>query len=52
MSDKFAALGLAPILLQTLNEIGYQEPTPIQSEAIPHLLAGARCNGASANRHR
>ena len=40
MSDKFAALGLSPILLQTLNEIGYQEPTPIQSEAIPHLLAG------------
>ena len=40
MSDKFAALGLSPILLQTLNEIGYQEPTPIQTEAIPHLLAG------------
>ena len=36
----FAALGLAPALLETLAALGYEEPTPIQLEAIPPLLAG------------
>jgi len=40
MTSTFAALGLAPALLETLQQIGYREPTPIQREAIPHLLAG------------
>jgi ATP-dependent RNA helicase DeaD len=38
--DGFAALGLASGLLATLTELGYEEPTPIQREAIPPLLAG------------
>ena len=40
MTSAFEALGLAPILLKTLKEIGYRQPTPIQREAIPHLLVG------------
>ena len=40
MTNSFAALGLAPFLLETLTEIGYQTPTPIQIAAVPHLLAG------------
>ena len=40
MTNSFAALGLAPFLLETLTEIGYQTPTPIQIAGIPHLLAG------------
>ena len=40
MTSAFEALGLAPILLKTLEEIGYRQPTPIQREAIPHLLVG------------
>lgn len=36
----FAALGVAPELRKTLAELGYEEPTPIQREAIPLLLAG------------
>lgn len=40
MTSTFEALGLAPILLKTLEEIGYRQPTPIQREAIPHLLVG------------
>lgn len=40
MTVTFQELGLAPVLLETLEEIGYAEPTPIQLEAIPHLLAG------------
>src|SRR6267142_2239171 len=36
----FKALGLHPHLVQATREIGYTEPTPIQAEAIPHILAG------------
>jgi ATP-dependent RNA helicase DeaD len=36
----FAALGLAAPLVQGLTALGYEEPTPIQREAIPPLLAG------------
>ena len=36
----FAELGLAPDILTTLDELGYTEPTPIQEQAIPELLAG------------
>jgi ATP-dependent RNA helicase DeaD len=36
----FKALGLAPEVQQALDELGYAEPTPIQEQAIPELLAG------------
>jgi len=36
----FAALGLAAPLLQALETLGYQTPTPIQTQAIPAVLAG------------
>jgi ATP-dependent RNA helicase DeaD len=36
----FKDLGLSPELLQTLEELGYTKPTPIQEQAIPELLAG------------
>src|SRR5688500_11033512 len=36
----FAALGLRAELLSCLTELGYEEPTPVQREAIPPLLAG------------
>jgi ATP-dependent RNA helicase DeaD len=39
-SPSFAALGLDAALLTTLDTLGYEEPTPIQREAIPPLLAG------------
>ena len=44
----FAALGLSPQLLQALEQLGYEEPTPIQREAIPHLLRGADLLGQAA----
>ena len=37
----FAALGLEPRLLSALKDAGYTEPTPIQTAAIPKILAGA-----------
>ncbi len=36
----FDTLGLAPDLLETVAREGYTEPTPIQSAAIPLVLAG------------
>lgn len=36
----FRDLNLAAPLLQALDQIGYETPTPIQSQAIPHLLQG------------
>lgn len=35
----FKALGLHPLLVQAVREMRYVEPTPIQAEAIPHILA-------------
>jgi ATP-dependent RNA helicase DeaD len=37
----FAELDLKPGLLQALNDVGYEAPSPIQQQAIPILLAGA-----------
>ena len=36
----FQALGLAPQILEAVREAGYTEPTPIQTAAIPPILAG------------
>src|ERR1044071_3320927 len=36
----FDALGLGERLAAAVAALGYEEPTPIQREAIPHLLAG------------
>ncbi len=41
----FAALGLHKLLLQALATEGYTAPTPIQSQAIPHALAGRDVQG-------
>jgi ATP-dependent RNA helicase DeaD len=41
----FRELGLAPPILQVLDELGYEEPTPIQEQAIPELLAGHDVTG-------
>ncbi|HEX3577758.1 MAG TPA: DEAD/DEAH box helicase [Thermoanaerobaculia bacterium] len=42
MSDDatFASLGLSAPLLETLAQLGYEAPTPIQARTIPALLAG------------
>ncbi|MFA5663034.1 DEAD/DEAH box helicase [Castellaniella sp.] len=36
----FADLGLAEPLLRAVREAGYTHPTPIQAQAIPHVLHG------------
>jgi ATP-dependent RNA helicase RhlE len=37
---QFSELGLIPALLSAVAAEGYVEPTPIQVQAIPHVLAG------------
>ena len=44
----FAALGLDPRLIESLTALGYEEPTPIQREAIPALLGGKDLVGLAA----
>ncbi|MDP1803926.1 MAG: DEAD/DEAH box helicase, partial [Acidimicrobiales bacterium] len=44
----FADLGLRPELLAALAGLGYEEPTPIQREAIPPLIAGKDLLGQAA----
>jgi len=44
----FADLGLRPELLGALSGLGYEEPTPIQREAIPPLLQGRDLLGQAA----
>jgi superfamily II DNA/RNA helicase len=44
----FAALGLSPRLVRAADELGYEIPTPIQSAAIPAVLAGRDLLGSAA----
>ncbi len=44
----FAALGLRPELVRAIGALGYEEPTPIQRETIPILLAGRDVLGQAA----
>jgi ATP-dependent RNA helicase DeaD len=47
-SPGFAALGLDARLVDALAALGYEEPTPVQREAIPPLLAGHDVLGQAA----
>src|SRR5665213_2608070 len=44
----FASLGLDPSILDALTALGYEEPTPIQMETIPALIAGRDVLGQAA----
>ena len=48
MTTTFADLGLRPELLRRSATLGYEEPTPIQREAIPPLLEGRDLLGQAA----
>src|SRR5688572_17223265 len=47
-SPGFESLDLNPSLVRALARLGYEEPTPIQREAIPLLLAGRDLLGQAA----
>ena len=44
---KFTDLGLAPEILRAVHDAGYTEPTPIQAQAIPIVLAGQDVMGGA-----
>jgi ATP-dependent RNA helicase RhlE len=44
----FASLGLSETLVAAVTALGYEEPTPIQREAIPVLLSGRDMLGQAA----
>ena len=48
MNSPFFDLGLSSELAQVLTGLGYEEPTPIQSQSIPPLLAGRDLLGQAA----
>jgi ATP-dependent RNA helicase DeaD len=41
MTEEFITLNLRPELMRAVSELGYTEPTPIQSAVIPLMLGGA-----------
>ncbi len=43
----FEELGLSAAVLEAVRECGYTAPTPVQEQAIPHVLAGRDVIGAS-----
>jgi ATP-dependent RNA helicase DeaD len=46
-SPQFSDLGLDPSILQTINTLGYELPSPIQAQSIPLLLAGKSLLGVA-----
>ncbi|MEO8200215.1 MAG: DEAD/DEAH box helicase [Gemmatimonadota bacterium] len=48
MTSSFLDLGLNARVVESLTTLGYEEPTPIQREAIPPLLAGRDLLGQAA----
>src|SRR4051812_3836650 len=40
MTASFKDLGLSEDILSALDDVGYESPSPIQEQAIPHLLQG------------
>src|SRR6201985_2691460 len=46
----FSELGLSEPLLQALQDVGYESPSPIQEQAIPSLLEGRDVVGQAQTR--
>ena len=40
MLEKFQELNISDVIIRALNEMGFEEPTPIQAESIPAAMAG------------
>ncbi|WP_461515903.1 DEAD/DEAH box helicase [Porticoccus sp.] len=46
-SPDFSSLGIASSVLQAVQELGYEQPSPIQAQSIPILLEGANLLGVA-----
>ncbi len=47
MITSFTEFGFAEPIYRAVSELGYKEPTPIQAQAIPHVLQGRDVMGAA-----
>ncbi len=47
MTQSFSELNLSPSLARAVAEMGYESMTPIQAQAIPHVLTGRDVMGAA-----
>ena len=47
MNKTFLDLGLQETLIQAAEKLNFSEPTPIQQEAVPVILAGENIVGQS-----
>ena len=47
-ANPFSALGVSAEVLRALDELGYEEPTPIQTAALPAMIAGRDVVGSAA----
>ena len=47
-ANPFLELGLSEKLVNSLSSLGFEEPTPIQTKAIPVLLEGRDVLGQAA----
>jgi ATP-dependent RNA helicase DeaD len=43
----FTKLGLSKPVLKAVSELGYEQPSPIQAQSIPHLMAGKNLLGVA-----
>ena len=48
VSSGFGGLGLIDPLAAAVNALGYEEPTPVQRETIPLMIAGRDVLGQAA----
>ncbi len=40
MLEKFQELNISDVIIRALNDMGFEEPTPIQAESIPEAMSG------------
>lgn len=41
MLEQFQNLNISEVIIRALNEMGFEEPTPIQAESIPVAMSGS-----------
>ena len=46
-SVDFASLGIAAPVLKAVEQLGYEQPSPVQAASIPILLAGKNLLGTA-----
>ena len=46
-SDDFAELGISAPVLKAVQQLGYEQPSPVQAQSIPILLNGQNLLGTA-----